>query len=209
VLRGHAHRSSDLDLYVVHLAAHRRRIQRFFNGVPAEIFVNPSSAIRGYFAEHDRDGRRLTAHMLATGIVVFQTNPVVDDLRAEAAEWLGKEMPVSEFERVSTRYAIASRLEDALDVLGTDDATAGMLLKASVFAMLEFFCKLQRGQIARQKDLLARVASLHPTIGERAREFFQGSDVATRARFATEIADATIGARRFFEWDSGAAPVPT
>jgi hypothetical protein len=75
--------------------------------------------------------------------------------------------------------------------------------------MLEFFCKLERGQIPRQKDLLARVASLHPTVGERAIEFFQGSDVATRARLSTEIADATIGARGFCEWDSGAGPVPT
>lgn len=90
IVRGRPHRHSDLDAYVIHLAAHRRRIQRWFDAVPAEIFVNPPSAIRAYFAEEDRDGRRLTAHMLASGFVVFQANPVVGELRQEAAEWLGK-----------------------------------------------------------------------------------------------------------------------
>jgi hypothetical protein len=33
IVRGHSHRSSDLDVYVVHLGSYRRRIQRFFNGV--------------------------------------------------------------------------------------------------------------------------------------------------------------------------------
>src|SRR6185437_6672056 len=59
IVRGTAHKSSDLDLCVVHRAPHRRRIQRYFDGVPAEIFINPPSAIRAYFAEEDQDGRRL------------------------------------------------------------------------------------------------------------------------------------------------------
>jgi len=37
-----------------------------------------------------------------------------------------------DFERVSSRYGIASRLEDALDMLGTDDVTATMLLDDAV-----------------------------------------------------------------------------
>jgi hypothetical protein len=209
IIRGRPHRSSDLDLYIVHVAPYRRRIQRFFNGVPAEIFINPPSAIRTYFAEEDRDGRRLTAHMLATGVVVFQADPVVTALRAEAGRWLAKETPLSEFERLHTRYAIASRLEDAFDVLGSDDATAAMLLNESVMAMLEYLCRAERGQIPRQKDLLTQVRNLHPAVGARAAEFFQTSQVHERARIATDIADETIGTRGFFEWDSGPGPAPS
>lgn len=209
IVRGHSHRSSDLDVYVVHLGSYRRRIQRFFNGVPAEILINPPSAVRAYFAEEDRDGRRLTAHMLATGVVVYQADPVIDELRAEAAQWLDKVTHPSDLERVSTRYTIASRLEDAFDVLGSDDATAAMLLSESVLAMLEYLCKAERGQIPRRKDLLAHVAMLRPTVGARAADFFRASDVAERARLAREIADQTIGARGFFEWDSGPGPAPS
>jgi predicted nucleotidyltransferase len=209
IIRGTAHANSDLDLYVIHVAPHRRRIQRFFNGVPTEIFVNPPAAVRVYFGEEDRDGRRLTAHMLATGVVIFRAGAVVDELRAEAAEWLAKETRLSDFERTSTRHTIASRLEDALDVLGADDVTATMLLGDAVLAMLEYLCKAEHGQIPRRKDLLAQLTAEHPDVADRAVEFFRASLVSDRARLAMEIADRTIDARRFFEWDSGAGPAPS
>ena len=209
IVRGNAQRSSDLDLYVIHLAAHRRRIQRFFDGVPAEIFINPPSAVRAYLADEDRGGRRITAHMVATGVVIFNADPVVDALRLEAAEWLAKETHLAELERVSTRYAIASRFEDALDVLDGDDTTASMLLAESVLAMLEYSCKAERGQLPRRKDLLAQVRMDHPDVATRAAAFFRASTGSERARLAGEIADLTIGARGFFEWDSGAGPAPS
>jgi hypothetical protein len=203
IVRGAAHRSSDLDLYVVHLAPFRRRIQRRFDGVPTEIFVNPPTMIRGYFAEEDRDGRRLTAHMLASGVVVFQSDSVVDELRNEASQWLGKQTPVSDLEKVSTRYSIASRLEDALDLLGADDVSATMLMGESVLAMLEYLCKAEHGQIPRRKELLERTAAEHPELAARVVEFFRATQAADRARLAMEIADQTIRTRGFFEWDSG------
>lgn len=208
IVRGKAHRNSDLDLYVVHLAPFRRRVQRRFDAVPTELFVNPPSAIRAYFADEDRDGRRLTAHMLASGVVVFQADPVVDELRNEASQWLGKETPISEFERVSTRYSIASRLEDALDLVGTDDVSATILLGESILAMLEYLCKAEHGQIPRRKDLLERITTEHPDVAARVAEFCQATQVSDRARLAIEIADQTIEARGFFEWDSGPGPAP-
>jgi predicted nucleotidyltransferase len=208
IVRGTAHPSSDLDLYVVHGAPYRRRVQRFFRGVPTEIFVNPPAAVRGYFADEDRDGRRLTAHMLATGAVIFSNDAVVDTLRAEAAHWLEKETLISEFERVSSRYTIASRLEDGLDVLGSDDVTASMLLSEAVLAMLEFTCRADSGKIPRRKDLLAVIAARQPEVAGLAAQFFRATAHAERARIAVDIADRTIGARGFFPWDSGAGPVP-
>jgi len=209
IVRGNPHPNSDLDLYVVHVAAYRRRIQRRFRGVPTEIFVNPPSAVRTYFAEEDRDGRRLTAHMLATGVTIFQSDRVVEALRTEAAEWLRKKTDASAFERVSTRYSIASRLEDGLDLVGSDDVSATMLLSESVVAMLEYLCKAERGQIPRRKDLLAQIATEHSDLADLVAEFFGASDVADRARLAAEISDRTIAARGFFEWDSGAGPAPS
>jgi hypothetical protein len=203
IIRGNALPSSDLDLHVIHRADYRRRIQRRFNGVPTEIFVNPPSTIRAYFADEDRDGRRLTAHMLATGVVVFQCDPVVDELRTEAAEWLRKQTEVSEFERLATRYSIASRVEDAFDLVGSDDVSAAMLLGESVLAMLEYHYKSEHGTIPRRKDLLGLIATEDSGLAARVAEFFRTALIAERARLAAEIADRTIDARGFFEWDSG------
>ena len=49
VLRGEPDPTSDFDIYVVNRESFRQRVQRFSRGVPTEIFVNPVSAIRGYF----------------------------------------------------------------------------------------------------------------------------------------------------------------
>ena len=208
IVRGAPQANSDLDLYVVHLAGHRRRVQRFFAGVATEIFVNPPSAVRAYFRDEDRDGRRLTAHMLATGVVVFREGNIIDQLRAEAEEWLAKETRMSDLERISTRYAIASRLEDALDVIDTDEVTARMNLADVVTAMLEYSCKTESGRIPRRKDLLASVASTQAEVARLAGEFFRSTTVAQGAELASRIADRTIGARGFFAWDSGPGPAP-
>jgi len=208
IVRGTANANSDLDLYVVHTAAHRRRVQRFFNGVPAEIFVNPASAVRAYFVDEDRNGRRFTAHMIATGVVVFRDGPIMDELRTEARGWLEKKTAMSDFERVSTRYGIASRLEDALDLVDTDDVTATMLLAESVIAILEYACKAADGRIPRRKELMTMIAGRDSEIAQLATEFFQAASISERKRSALALADRTIGARGFFEWDSGPGPAP-
>lgn len=203
IVRGTAHANSDLDLYVIHAAPYRRRVQRYFESVPAEIFVNPPSAIRAYFREEDRDGRRLTAHMLATGMVVYRTGPALDALCAEAREWLARHSPPSEPERVHARYAIASRLEDALDVVDADETTATMLLAGVVTAILEFVCKRDDGRIPRLKDLLMTVNTREPAVARLATAFFEASTIRERVDIALTLADSTIGVRGFFPWDSG------
>ena len=58
------HTSSDLDVYVVNDTEYRRRVQRFFNGVPTEIFINPPHTIRDYYRDENADGEPITAHIL-------------------------------------------------------------------------------------------------------------------------------------------------
>ena len=45
IIEGNPDLSSDLDVYVIHRKLFRQRIQKFFNDVPAEIFVNPPAAV--------------------------------------------------------------------------------------------------------------------------------------------------------------------
>jgi predicted nucleotidyltransferase len=207
IVRGEGQPNSDLDIYVVHLAPFRRRVQHFFEGVPTEIFINPPSAVRAYFVDEDRDGRRLTAHMLATGVVLFRSDPVVDDLRTEAREWLARHVVISETERIHTRYAIATRLEDGLDIAGTDDVTATMVLTDAVIAMLEYACRVHDGQIPRRKDLIAVVGARAPKVARLAAAFCRAATVTERVEKALQLADQVIGARGFFPWDSGPEPI--
>ncbi|HEX3088963.1 MAG TPA: hypothetical protein VHQ23_09930 [Ilumatobacteraceae bacterium] len=176
--------------------------------MPTEIFINPPSAVRRYFADEDHAGRRLTAHMLATGFVMFRAEAVVDELRVEAASWLAKDTPASEFDRVSTRYAIASELEDALDIVGVDEVTAAIILGDVVLAVLEYFCKSETGRIPRRKDLLAEVAARDPTLADLASKFVRAAAVPARTEFALAMADRVLRVRGFFEWDSGPGPPP-
>ena len=84
IVRGNPHSGSDFDIMVLHAKDQRQRLQRFFRGIPAEIFLNPPQSIRGYFEEECKDGRPLTAHMWATGFVVLDRDPLVALLRQEA-----------------------------------------------------------------------------------------------------------------------------
>ena len=209
IVRGTPHVSSDLDLYVLHHAPVRRRVQRYFgDGVPAEIFINPPDAVRRYFVEEHADGRPITAHMLATGHVVLARGAALAELRREAAGWLERPSYASATALVRARYEAATRLEDALDVAGLAPAAATMLLTRAVAAMLEIWCRTQTGAIPRGKDLLARVADLDPALGALARGVFSDAPFSERLSAAIHVADATIGARGFFEWDSGPEPVP-
>jgi uncharacterized protein (TIGR02246 family) len=203
IVRGTPHASSDLDVFVIHDAPYRRRIQRFFRSVPTEIFINPADVVRRYFAEEHRDGRPITAHMLATGVVVLDASPAVADLRGEAAEWLARTSPLSPDAIVRARYAAATRFEDAMDVGSTDPATATMLMSQAVTAMLEHDCRVKDGHLPRSKDLLGTVARRDPTLGQLAHAFFSATSPADRFAAGQAIADRTVGARGFFEWDSG------
>jgi predicted nucleotidyltransferase len=46
ILRGNPDATSDIDLWVIHLEPMRQRLQKFFNGVPVEIFINPPWTIQ-------------------------------------------------------------------------------------------------------------------------------------------------------------------
>jgi hypothetical protein len=216
IIEGKPDASSDLDLYVVHRQPFRQRIQKFFNGVPAEIFVNPPAVIERYFEEEGAYMRPVTAHMLATGFVVIELDPVVSELRARA-EALLAQRPASS-ERITggryqprrldaARYVPATLYEDAVDVAERDAATADMLVYWAVREMLNY-CFVREGrQRPRHKELIEAVAQIDEETGALAWEFYAARRPAARLEIAGRIADRTIGVRGFFEWETDPEPV--
>ena len=152
VVRGAPDRTSDLDLCVIHGQPWRQRVQKFFSGVPAEIFVNPPASVRQYFQQEHAGGKPITAHMLATGWVVVARHEVVHTLRREAAEWLEKPVEYPPFRAIMGRYLAATLYEDARDVAEKDPATAGMLMHEAVMAMVRHWF-LQRGHFVPRQGV--------------------------------------------------------
>ena len=202
IIRGNPHPASDLDIYVIHDRAWRQRIQRFFNGVPAEIFVNPLQQIDTYFREERSDGRPSTAHMFATGFIVLDQSGDVARLQAHGRQIVDVPPDQSEAQLTWLRYAAATAYEDAVDIAGTHPENASMILSVAVFDMLRYAFLSANRPIPRHKSMLADLAPLNPATARLAHEFYNASTHAERIDIAGKIADLTLQTRGFFEWES-------
>lgn len=207
VIRGTPSPNSDLDIYVIHEAAWRQRIQRRFGSVPAEIFVNPPSAIRGYFETERRAGRPITAHMLSTGFVVLDRDPVVQGLIAEAEAALAKPPDMTPADLLFLRYLTADLYENAVDMQHVDPATGLLILGDAVKRMVDYRFLAANVYLPRAKERLTRLAALDPVAERLVRQFTQTGDISERYRLAGDLADHILGTQGFFEWESERLPV--
>jgi len=208
IVRGTPDATSDLDVWVIHLEPMRQRIQKFFNGVPVEIFLNPPWVIQNYFIQDQATARPISAHMMATGAVILATDPVVERLRKNAISLLGSRPTPNPQTLTQTRYAAATRLEDAMDVAERSPAAANMLASEAVRQML-YFAFMKAGQfIPRDKDLLNAFESMDSRIASQVQLFFESANCKERLRLANEIADRILEVRGFFEWSSEPETVP-
>jgi predicted nucleotidyltransferase len=202
ILRGNPDASSDIDLWVVHLEPMRQRLQKFFNAVPVEIFVNPPWTIQTYFAHDQSNARPISAHIMATGHVIVATDPIVAELR-QKAEWLLTQPPDLNEEFITrAKYEAATHFEDSVDIAFRNPLGASMMLSQSLVEMMRFAFLQSRRFIPRDKDLLEEFGILHRELSEKVRAFFQTSDCQERVTLATELADGILGTRGFFEWTS-------
>jgi predicted nucleotidyltransferase len=202
ILRGEAGATSDWDVHLIHLEPVRQRLQRWFHGVPAELFLNPPAALRSYFGDEHQRLRPCTAHMLATGFVVLRTDPVVDELLGEARMWLARPPQVDAATLIQRRYFAADLLDNARDLQARDPANARLLLDRAVYDMLEYSFWATPRMLPGQKALLATLTELTPETAALARRYLQTRDDAEAFALADQIADFTLGVRGFFPWTS-------
>jgi len=202
IVRGSAQASSDLDVVVIHEAAWRQRCQRFFNGVPAEMFVNPAFQIRRQMARDTVEARPVMAHMLATGVLLEDATGVALTLQAEARASLeaGPAMPPEAL--LVRRYGIATGFEDAVDIAAVDPDRAGaMVTEALTDAVRLHF--LQQGRwLPRPKALLADLDELDPDLGAQVRSALRATSLEERLALAKPVIRQIVGSAGFFEWES-------
>ena len=206
VIGGSPGPSSDIDLYVIHHEPYRRRVQRRFNGVPTEMFVNSPGWVERQFRWDPAAGQLVSAHMLGTGFVVYDADPAVERLRDLARKQLESRPEPSRVQLDQRRYTASTYLEDAEDVAETDPALCALILHRAVDAAVSCRFWLARAWQPRGKDTLNALASLDPPLGELARSFYRESDLTRRRGLASEIVQRVTGETGFFEWESTPDP---
>ena len=200
IIRGNPDPTSDLDIHVIHAKPQRQRIQKRFEGVPAEIFVNPPAAIRRYFADEVR--RPSTAHMLTTGFVVLDAAPIVQELVREAREWLDRPLHLTEVQLTAMRYFAADALDNARDVRESDPAAAARILNGAVDGLLDYAFLARGKTLPRAKAYLEELRTVDAALAELAQRYYLAHDGAERFALAEQIAALTVSETGFFEWES-------
>jgi hypothetical protein len=201
IVRGAGGPTSDLDVYVIQRQPQRQMIQRWFNGVPAQLFVNPPHMVERYFQTETAESGCSTAHMLATGFVVLERDPVVSQLRDRAKAILEHPPTVPQSQLNLERYGAADTFENALDKADEPEAAA-MIAHLAVYRMLHYTFRKRGLFIPRDKDLLKRIQEQDAELGELVARFYRSGDAAEKLALAGEIADRTIETRGFFEWET-------
>jgi predicted nucleotidyltransferase len=207
VIRGNHSKSSDLDIFVINSRPERQRIQKLFNGVPAEIFVNPPNQIKNYFADCYKTGKADTAHMFASGFIILDVNQIIYKLRNKGREIISGHPNPSEVHLKQLRYQVADCYENATDLLGHDHSTAIMLMTQAVSLAMQYRFWSENKWLPRHKDLLKDLENLDPALAELGRDFFNEVSHEQRFKTAMEIMDYTIKTHGFFEWESNVETV--
>jgi hypothetical protein len=207
IVRGNPDPSSDFDIHVLHEHPWRRRIQKWFEGVPAEIFINSPAWVEGYLAEEATEGRPVTAHMLATGNVVFSSLPRTSDIIGMARATLEKGASFSEAKLEQQRYTAACLVEDALEVSHRDEATAALIFGHAVEAIVRYWFASRQRFSVRPKEQLFVIRAEAPETGHLIEQALLAPSMALRVTAARELGLSIIGHTGFFEWDSGPSEV--
>ena len=207
IVRGTPSATSDLDIVVIHDQPWRQRVQCFFNGVPAELFVNPAFQIRNAFVTEARDARPVLAHMLATGIIVLDRTGIGAELQAEANANLahGPLVPTGWLEL--RRYGIATVFEDAVDLEEIDPDRSRTLAMQALTESIDWWFPAHGHWRPRSKSLLADFQQHHPALGETARQAIDAPHLDQCLAHTATVLAGTIEATGFFAWESTPEPV--
>lgn len=202
VMRGRGHATSDLDVYVLRWRPESQRVQKRFAGVPAELFINHTASIEGYLRSEQEEGAPSTAHMLATGHLVWAADGAMREFQAKARAILDEGPARVEAGLIARRYAAVSLLEDALDVCEEDPATCLWLLGRAVEAAMRCAFWARGMWQPRDKELRQKLAEFDPEMAGEAGAFFLAADPTEKIERARRIVRTLAVAEGFFEWES-------
>lgn len=204
IIRDNPDLNSDFDIYVVHQDSFRQRIQKYFDGIPCEIFINNFKHIYDYLEQEHKDNRPVTSHMISTGKVVEGVdNLELQKLIQSANEYLLKSPALTHTQRINIRYAISTLFEDATDVKDKDTLTSTYFLNKLVSDIIDYTFLTVSIPLPRPKERIKYLAQNYPDIGKLITDYYRTEIFCNRYEIAKTLVGRSIGEYGFFEWDSG------
>ena len=202
IIRGAPDASSDFDFMVIHEPSWRQRVQRFFNGVPADMFVNPVYEMRRVIAAEPTSGRPVMSHLIGTGEIVHDPVGIMGSLQAQARATLEAGPAIPPESLVLQKYAIATEFEDAVDIRVTDPERAQAMVTDALLAAVRMHF-LQNGRwLPRPKTLLAELDALDPALSAEVRQSLHATRLDECLSLAESVMLQITGVTGFFEWES-------
>jgi predicted nucleotidyltransferase len=204
IVRGNPDLNSDFDIFVIHEASYRQRVQKYFNGVPCEIFINNFNHVYSYFEKEFENNRPVSAHMISTGkLIMGDDHPGIKELIQSAQEFQLKTPSITGNTITRLKYAISTLFEDATDVMETDPVSGAWFLNKLVSDIIDYIFLINGTSYPRPKERIKYLQANHPYIGNLVAAYYGAENFGVRYEIAKSLIAKTTGEYGFFEWDSG------
>ena len=203
IIRGNPDANSDFDIYVIHQEKFRQRVQKYFNQVPCEIFINTLNSAYWYLEDELKSNRPVTAHMISTGkIFMGSDHPDFLKLFEAAKSYSLRTLSLTAQQLISYKFSLANLLEDASDVLETDEQLTEHILNKLVSDIIEFSFRLKEVPLPRIKERLRALHAIDPTQAELISKYYLCHGVKEKYNIAVQILINLDCNEGFFEWSS-------
>ena len=204
IIRGNPNKNSDFDIYVIHNHPFRQRVQKYFNDVPCEIFVNNLDHIYQYFDSELKNNRPVTANILSTGVIYLgEENQQIITLLDDAKKYARLSPPLTEQELLIRRYTLANLLEDVTDLLDVKEAmTLHYIMSKIVLEAIEFTFAKNQQPLPRIKERIPLLQEVEPAIGDLVARYYAATTIDEQYHAVKQLVFNLTGETGFFEWES-------
>lgn len=203
IVRGNPNKKSDFDIYVIHEESFRQRVQKYFNRVPCEIFINSIEQTMTSFLKERNDNRPVTAHMLATGVILKgDENEKIKYILTEAKEYQNKSKEFKELDLTMFKYVISNLLEDANDIAEEDTDTCNYILGKVTDKIIDYWFFKKQKPLPRIKERFNIIKNEDNELYESLSNSLKQGELETKLKLLNEIVEKEIGVKGFFEWQT-------
>ena len=135
---------SDVDVYIILSddVGWRERGNVIVDGVLIEYFANPVRAVREYFEGELAQNSRSTARIILTGKTLFDKTGIIEVLRVEAKEYMGKPFPKPDETRIElAKYFLWDVLDSLKDAENRGNPSYAYLYHLALKMALEYYAR--------------------------------------------------------------------
>jgi predicted nucleotidyltransferase len=173
--RGMADRFSDTDIYI--LLSKRgayTRLNYLSSGAPRfDIFFDPLNEVKQYLRDERHKVRRITSHMLAHGIVLFERGKELSKLQSIAKANLRLKTICSHEEILMHKYSIDDFWgEVQRDYRSGNNISFGINCQLLITNVTELVLKLRGGFFCPPREMNQLLHNLDPRFEKLAQEFY-------------------------------------